>query len=149
MLIFAFVMAMIISPKMSIAFAIIIPALAIGLFFIITRAHPIFKTVFKKYDKLNSSVQENVSGMRVVKAYVREDFEKKKFADASDDVCAGFTKAENVSLISPFTTLTAPISIIASFSALKPVVSRSKTTKLSSKVLSDEPKNTFLESFIR
>ena len=96
MLIFAFVMAMVISPKMSIAFAIIIPFLAIGLFFIITRAHPIFKTVFKKYDALNSSVQENVSGMRVVKAYVREDFEKKKFAAASDDVCAGFTKAEKI-----------------------------------------------------
>lgn len=96
MLIFAFVMAMIISPKMSIAFAVIIPALAIGLFLIISRAHPIFKTVFKKYDNLNNSVQENVSGMRVVKAYVREDFEKKKFADASDDVCKGFTKAEKL-----------------------------------------------------
>ena len=96
MIIFAFVMAMIISPKMSIAFAIIIPALAIGLFLIITRAHPIFKSVFKKYDKLNNSVQENVSGMRVVKAYVREDFEKKKFYEASDDVCQGFTKAEKL-----------------------------------------------------
>ncbi len=96
MLIFAFVMAMVISPKMSIAFAIIIPFLGIGLFLIIRRAHPIFKTVFKKYDKLNNSVQENVSGMRVVKAYVREDFEKKKFADASDEVCTGFTKAEKL-----------------------------------------------------
>ena len=96
MLVFAFVMAMVISPKMSIAFAIIIPFLAIGLFFIITKAHPIFKTVFKKYDALNSSVQENVSGMRVVKSYVREDFEKKKFATASDDVCMGFTKAEKI-----------------------------------------------------
>lgn len=96
MLIFAFVMAMIISPKMSIAFAVIIPALAVGLFFIISRAHPIFKTVFKKYDNLNNSVQENVSGMRVVKAYVREDFEKKKFSDASDDVCKGFTRAEKL-----------------------------------------------------
>ncbi len=96
MLIFAFVMAMVISPKMSIAFAVIIPALAIGLFLIISRAHPIFKTVFKKYDNLNNSVQENVSGMRVVKAYVREDFEVKKFETASDDVCAGFTKAEKL-----------------------------------------------------
>ncbi len=96
MLIFAFVMAMIISPRMSIAFAIIIPVLAIGLFIIISKAHPIFKTVFKKYDRLNNSVQENVSGMRVVKAYVREDFESKKFSDASDDVCRGFTKAEKL-----------------------------------------------------
>ncbi len=96
MLIFAFVMAMVISPKMSIAFAIIIPFLGIGLFLIIRRAHPIFKTVFKKYDRLNNSVQENVSGMRVVKSYVRENFESKKFSDASDDVCKGFTKAEKL-----------------------------------------------------
>ena len=96
MLIFAFVMAMVISPRMSIVFAIIIPFLAIGLLLIIKRAHPIFKTVFKKYDTLNGSVQENVSGIRVVKAYVREDFENKKFAKASDDVCQGFTKAEKI-----------------------------------------------------
>ena len=96
MLVFALVMAIITSPKMSIAFAVIIPVLALGLFFIIRRAHPIFKIVFKKYDNLNSSVQENVSGMRVVKAYVREDFEKKKFAKASDEVCSGFTKAEKI-----------------------------------------------------
>ena len=102
MIIFAFVMAMIISPKMSIAFAIIIPFLGIGLFFIITRAHPIFKSVFKKYDNLNASVQENVSGMRVVKAYVREDFECNKFAKASDEVCGDFTRAEKIiSLNSP------------------------------------------------
>ena len=96
MLVFAFVMAVVISPKMSIVFAIIIPVLAIGLFIIIKNAHPIFKTVFKKYDTLNGSVQENVSGIRVVKAYVREDFENKKFAKASDDVCEGFTKAEKI-----------------------------------------------------
>ncbi len=96
MLIFALVMAIVTSPKMSLAFAVIIPILGIGLFFIARSAHPIFKTVFKKYDKLNASVQENVAGMRVVKAYVREDFEKKKFAAASDDVCNGFTKAEKI-----------------------------------------------------
>lgn len=102
MLVFAFVMAMVISPKMSLAFAIIIPVLGGGLFFIITRAHPIFKSVFKKYDNLNNSVQENVSGMRVVKAYVREDFEVKKFGDASDEVCADFTRAEKlIALNSP------------------------------------------------
>jgi len=96
MLIFALVMAIVTSPKMSLAFAVIIPILALGLFLIIRRAHPIFKVVFKKYDNLNASVQENVSGMRVVKAYVREDFEKKKFAKASDEVCKGFTKAEKI-----------------------------------------------------
>lgn len=96
MLIFAFVMSLIISPKMSIAFAIIIPFLALGLIFIFRGAHPIFKSVFKKYDNLNNSVQENVSGMRVVKAYVREDHERKKFRRASDEVAADFTKAEKI-----------------------------------------------------
>ena len=96
MLIFALIMSISVSPRMSLAFAVIIPVLALGLFFIIRKAHPIFKTVFKKYDALNASVQENVSGMRVVKAFVREDYERKKFETASDDVCRGFTKAEKI-----------------------------------------------------
>ncbi len=100
MLIFALVMSISVSPRMSVAFAIIIPVLAIGLFLIIKNAHPIFKTVFKKYDALNASVQENVSGMRVVKSYVREDYERKKFNVASDDVAQGFTKAEKLLALS-------------------------------------------------
>ena len=96
MLIFALTMAIIVSPSMWFAFAIVIPILAVGLTLIIKNAHPIFKTVFKKYDALNNSVQENVSGMRVVKAYVREDFERKKFKEASDNVEKGFTKAEKI-----------------------------------------------------
>ncbi|MBR2293571.1 MAG: ABC transporter ATP-binding protein [Clostridia bacterium] len=96
MLVFALIMAIGISPKMSLAFAVIIPALALGLFFIIRNAHPIFKSVFKKYDRLNESVQENVHGIRVVKAYVREEHEQKKFADASEEVTADFTRAEKL-----------------------------------------------------
>ncbi len=96
MLIIALTMAIVTSPKMSLAFAVIVPILAIGLIFITKSAFPIFKAVFKKYDKLNESVQENVSGMRVVKAYVREEHEKKKFAKASDDVCRDFTRAEKI-----------------------------------------------------
>lgn len=96
MLVFALIMSINVSPRMSLAFAVIIPVLSLGLFFIIKSAHPIFKTVFKKYDNLNASIQENVSGMRVVKAYVREDYERKKFNAASDDVAAGFTKAEKI-----------------------------------------------------
>ena len=96
MMIFAFVMAIMISPKMSLVFAVIIPFLAIGLLLIFKNAHPIFKYVFKKYDNLNNSVQENVSGMRVVKAYVRENFEAKKFGKASDEVCGDFTRAEKI-----------------------------------------------------
>ncbi len=96
MLIFALVMAIIISPAMSLAFAVIIPVLAIGLFFIMRSAHPIFKSVFKKYDKLNNSIQENVHGMRVVKSFVREDYEKKKFKAASEEVAGDFTRAEKI-----------------------------------------------------
>ena len=96
MLIFALIMVFVISPKMSWAFAFIIPVLAIGLTLIITRAYPIFQAVFKKYDNLNASVQENLSGIRVVKSYVREDFEKNKFGVASAEVCADFTRAEKL-----------------------------------------------------
>ena len=96
MLIVATVMAIKVSPKMSLAFAVIIPFLAIGLILITVNAFPVFKTVFKKYDALNNSVQENVAGMRVVKSFVREDYERKKFAKASEDVKNGFTKAEKI-----------------------------------------------------
>ena len=86
MLIVAIIMAISVSPSMSLAFAVIVPFLAIGLILITVKAYPIFKTVFKKYDALNNSVQENVAGMRVVKSFVREDHERAKFAAASDDV---------------------------------------------------------------
>ena len=96
MISFALAMAVVISPKMSVAFAVVVPILAIGLTMIIRSAMPIFRSVFKKYDNLNNSVQENVSGMRVVKAYVREDYEKQKFNRASDEVAGDFTKAEKI-----------------------------------------------------
>ena len=96
MLIVAIIMAISVSPSMSLAFAVIVPFLAIGLILITVKAYPIFKTVFKKYDALNNSVQENVAGMRVVKSFVREDHERAKFAVASDDVKKGFTRAEKI-----------------------------------------------------
>ena len=96
MIVFATVMAVRVSPTMSLAFAVIIPFLAIGLIFITAKVFPIFKTVFKKYDALNNSVQENVAGMRVVKSFVREDYERAKFARASEDVKNGFTRAEKI-----------------------------------------------------
>ena len=70
--------------------------IAFGLFLIIKKAMPIFQKVFKRYDALNESVQENVSGIRVVKSYVREDFEQKKFNKASDDITVEFVKAEKI-----------------------------------------------------
>lgn len=96
MLIVALVMAIATSPSMAPIFAVIIPVLGIGLFLIIRRAHPIFRSVFKKYDRLNNSVQENVHGMRVVKAFVREKHETDKFSHASDEVSADFTRAETI-----------------------------------------------------
>src|SRR5699024_5571363 len=74
--------------------------LGVGLVLVIRAAMPIFRRVFRKYDALNDSVQENVQAMRVVKSYVREDYEKKKFAAAAADVCNDFTKAERIMAIS-------------------------------------------------
>ena len=96
MIVIATIMAINVSPRMSLAFAVIIPFLAIGLILITVKAYPIFKTVFKKYDALNNSVQENVAGMRVVKSFVREDYEREKFGKASEDVKKGFTRAEKI-----------------------------------------------------
>lgn len=96
MMIFAFTMAFIMGGKLAFVFAFEIPFLAFGLLIIGRKVMPLFKKVFRKYDKLNESVQENVKGMRVVKAYVREDYENKKFSAASDDVRSDFTKAEKI-----------------------------------------------------
>lgn len=96
MMIFAFTMAFIMGGKLAFVFAFEIPFLAFALLIIGKKVMPLFKKVFRKYDKLNESVQENVKGMRVVKAYVREYYENKKFAAASDDVRSDFTKAEKI-----------------------------------------------------
>lgn len=96
MLIFAFVMAFVMGGEMAFIFLIVAPILAFGLFLIIRKVMPLFKRVFKKYDALNSSIQENVKAMRVVKSYVREDYEKMKFKKAAEDVCNDFTKAERI-----------------------------------------------------
>jgi ATP-binding cassette subfamily B multidrug efflux pump len=96
MLIFAFVMAFVMGGKMAWIFLVVIPVLALGLGFIIYKTMPLFKKVFKKYDRLNSSIQENIKGIRVVKSFVREDYEQKKFNAAAEDVCSDFTKAERI-----------------------------------------------------
>lgn len=96
MLIFSFVMAFVMGGRTAVVFLFVVPVLGIGLFVIIHKVSPLFKKVFNKYDNLNSSVQENIKGMRVVKSYVREDHEKKKFNAAAEDVCADFTKAERI-----------------------------------------------------
>ena len=96
MMIFALIMVMTISFKLSVIFLVAIPVLGAILFFIAIKAHPNFERVFKKYDKLNRVVQENVSAIRVVKAYVRESFEEKKFKEVNDEVYTNFKKAEKI-----------------------------------------------------
>lgn len=96
MLIFSFIMGFAMGGKLAMIFLITIPLLTIGLVLVIRAATPIFRRVFRKYDALNDSVQENVQAMRVVKSYVREDYEKQKFARAAEDVCKDFTRAERI-----------------------------------------------------
>ena len=96
MLIFSFMMAATVSAKLAVIFLAIIPILGIGLYLIIRNAHPIFKTVFKAYDKLNSIVQENLRGIRVVKSFVREEHEKEKFNSVSERIFTLFSKAEKL-----------------------------------------------------
>lgn len=93
-LIFAFIMSIVISPKISMIFVVVVPVLALALFFIMTKAHPNFKKMFAKYDDLNTVVQENVAGARTVKAFVREDFETKKFKHSSEEIYKYSVKAE-------------------------------------------------------
>ena len=96
MMIFALLMVLSISSKLSLIFFIAIPVLGAILFFIATKAHPIFEKVFKKYDKLNRVVQENLSAIRVVKSYVREETEEEKFQEVNDEVYTNFKKAEKI-----------------------------------------------------
>lgn len=96
MLIFSIIMASIMGGKLALTFAVIIPVLAFGLIMIAKKAMPAFVAVFRKYDKLNESVEENVRGMRVVKGFAREDYEIRKFSTASEDIMKDFTKAERI-----------------------------------------------------
>ena len=95
-LIFSFTMAFIMGGKMALIFVIVIPVLGGGLLIIAKKALPVFRKGFPMYDALNNSVEENIKGIRVVKSYVREDFEKDKFSAASGNIRAIFTKAERI-----------------------------------------------------
>lgn len=96
MLIFSIIMAFSINGEMAMIFIYIIPVLLIGLLAIFKIANPVFRRIFKKYDALNNSVQENVSGIRVVKSFVREEYEINKFNKASEEVRKDFTNAEKI-----------------------------------------------------
>ena len=96
MLIFSVVMAYVMGGALATAFVVVIPVLAFGLLLISRKAMPAFRSVFRKYDRLNESVEENVRAMRVVKGFSREEYEKKKFGAASEDIRKDFTHAERI-----------------------------------------------------
>ena len=96
MFIFSIVMAYIMGGALSLSFVVIIPILIFGLIIIGKKAMPAFKAVFKKYDNLNESIEENVRGMRVVKGFSREEYEKEKFGIASENIREDFTKADKI-----------------------------------------------------
>ncbi len=96
MIVFSLIMAIRVSARLSLIFLAVLPLLALGLYFIVTHAHPIFKRVFKTYDKLNNIVSENLHGIRVVKAFVREEHEKEKFNSVSDSIYSDFVSAEKL-----------------------------------------------------
>ena len=112
MLVFSLIMAFSINSELSLIFLAIIPVLGITLGLIATRAHPIFKRIFEKYDVLNNVVEENVRGIRVVKSYVLEDEETEKFKNISNEIYNDFTKAEKI------IALNAPAMQIAMYTAM-------------------------------
>ena len=96
MLVFAVVMAFLMGGSLAMTFVVVIPVLLFGLILIARKAMPAFRAVFKKYDRMNESIEENVRAMRVVKGFAREDYEKEKFSAASDNIRRDFTYAERV-----------------------------------------------------
>ncbi len=96
MLILSVISAFRVSPRLSSIFLVVLPFLAAGLWSIMRRAHPIFERVFHTYDRLNRVVQENLYGIRAVKAFVREDYESKKFSAVSGEIYRDFTTAERL-----------------------------------------------------
>lgn len=129
-LIIAMTMAFLINARLASVYLIAVAFLGICMFFLIRKVTKYFKEVFKKYDALNASVQENVSGIRVVKAYVREDYEKSKFTKASENIYKMFVKAESViALNNPIMQLTVYGCILAiSWLGAKMIVGGSLTT---------------------
>ncbi len=111
MFFFAIAMGMTISVKLALIYVVILPFLAAALIIVMKKAMPLFRRIFKKYDALNNSVQENVGGIRVVKSFVREDYEKKKFDKAAGEVRNDFTKAEKI------IALNSPVMMLAMYTA--------------------------------
>lgn len=100
MLVFSLIMAFVINVKIALVFLAVIPVLGVGLFIMFRLVDPIFTRVFKKYDAMNESIQENIKGIRVVKSYVRDEYEEKKFGKTSNDVRYDFLKGEKIIALS-------------------------------------------------
>ncbi len=137
MMIFALIMSFSINVGLSSIFLVSIPVLGVALMYIALKAHPNFERVFKKYDKLNLVVQENLNAIRVVKSYAREDYEKGKFKKVNDDVYNHFVKAEKiVAFNSPIMQITIYTCILLiSFLGCKTILAGSmQTGQLSSMI---------------
>lgn len=131
MMAFSMVMAFTINSRMALIFVCIAPVLALGLALIMAKAIPFFYRIFKRYDAMNESVEENIRGIRVVKSYVREDYEKDKFRKASDNVKSDFTKAEKlIALNSPLMNFCSYSGIILIFVVGSILIVRSGNTLL-------------------
>jgi len=96
MFVFAITMAFIMGGVLAATFIVVVPVLVFGLLKVAKKAMPAFRAVFRKYDKLNESIEENVRAMRVVKGFAREEYEKEKFGKASDNIAMDFTKADRI-----------------------------------------------------
>ena len=141
MIIFSIIMAFNINSELAWIFVIAMPILGFSLFAIARHVMPVFRRLFKKYDKLNNSIQENVKGVRVVKSYVREAYEIEKFDDASNELCNNFTKAEKVlALNNPIMQVCIQVSILLiTFLAAKTITTHTSlfTGKLSNMQVGD------------
>ena len=96
MLVFSIIMAFYMGGLLALSFVVLVPLLAGGLMLVSRKAMPAFRAVFRKYDRLNESIEENVRGARVVKGFSREEYEKKKFGDAAENIRMDFTRAERI-----------------------------------------------------
>ena len=125
MIIFSFVMSLSINARLSLIFIGLLPIIGFVLFMLVKVVSPLFRRIFKKYDSLNESIQENVSGIRVVKSFAREDFEKEKFDRASADVKNSFIKAERlIALNSPIMNICIyTATLLVSFFGAKVIIS--------------------------
>lgn len=137
-MLFSLIMVFRINTNLALIFVIMIPILAVALYFIATSVHKIFERVFRTYDKLNNIVRENLRGIRVVKSFVREDYEEEKFKDVSGQVFEGLAKAERIlALNNPVMQLAVYIAIIlVSWFGARLIVGGSMTTGQLTSVIS-------------